>query len=635
MPILVQGIELGLNDLLAGNTLDPRGAAKGSENVLYGNGLISSANGFSKLGMTDTGLLDGTTAVPITSIFNFKEFDGYDHLVASTTRDIYELNFSSNEWKSLTTSATNLQSDIDSNISVVQIAHNSTETTLNDVVGSTQVGYHLIFCDGGKSDIIRWAGRYETDFANLLGGGGYHEGTTHRAKQIGQFQSRLILISPLTYDVDSKIWSENNQRVQFPVISKIETWTGTGSGFIDLIDTGGVNVWSAPLGNQYIVYQTRGIWALNPVGGTTVMSPSIQIPDIGLLAPKLLTTSMNVHFFVGTDYKVYAYYGGTTRQSIGDPIEKSLREDLSPDYQNRCMMVMGKNNEYVWIYIVPNGKANITRAYGYNIRSQAWSVLDFAEKFSSGGITAVVLSSPSVLTTGETYNQEMNNVSLYIANDGTSTSGDMTVRYADYLYDTSRALDYPDVSKYGGSWCSGGLQLISACADCSYKGDFTVNDVLVVKDGSTYTDTTPLIPFGTHFYTITDVSSSYFKLAPSMDASTANCISHIKKPDITTQWEVWQPLGKTYKQCVQEIRNSSEVIIGDNSGFIYAFDATSERYDDIYINAKHLTPVVDLQQPDILKRWGELVVLAKGEGIKVEYRIDNFDTSETGWVYVS
>ena len=90
---------------------------------------------------------------------------------------------------------------------MVAIAHDDTAIYLDDDSGKSNAYYHAVVCDGGLSNIQRWAGRYETDFADLVGAGGYHDGTTHRALQVGAYQSRLILISPQSYSSSSNLWT--------------------------------------------------------------------------------------------------------------------------------------------------------------------------------------------------------------------------------------------------------------------------------------------------------------------------------------------------------------------------------------------------------------------------------------------
>ena len=396
--ILVNAPDMGINQLLPQNMRDPREAGNFAQNFIYENGILKTPDGFAKLDMT-TGLNSGAN---ILAVFPYREADEYDHLIAVSTTKIYDHNRVSGSWDDKTGTA--MTSSISYPISYATILHNDTDIYLDDNAARANAYWHLVVCDGGQSNIQRWAGRYETDFADVVGGGGYHNGTTHRGLQVGAFRSRMLIISPRTYSSSSGLWEQNNQRVQYPIVSKLQTWTGTGSGFYDLMDTGGTNVWSAPLGNsQYMVYQTRGIWSLNYVGGTDIFSPLPVIPDLGLLSYNLLANFNNVHYFVGTDYNVYAYYGGTVKKSIGDKIHDDLRNSIDDAYLLRCRMTMGPFGKMLWIFIVPTGSTFCTKAYGYNPRTSAWMVKEFGDKYTASGITAANLVEAQSYIAGDTY----------------------------------------------------------------------------------------------------------------------------------------------------------------------------------------------------------------------------------------
>jgi hypothetical protein len=187
----------GINGMVPVSMLDPRGAAKGSQSIFYEYGLAKTVYGYAKLDLS-SGLNSGEKVI---GLLPFRELDGYSHVIAVTPSKIYDHDRVNSEWDDKT--GNTQQSNITSPISYVEIAHQSTETYIDDNTSKSAVGYHLVLCDGGLSDIQRWAGRYEADFANLTGGEDYHtdaSGTTHRALQVGAYQSRLILLSPKGYN---------------------------------------------------------------------------------------------------------------------------------------------------------------------------------------------------------------------------------------------------------------------------------------------------------------------------------------------------------------------------------------------------------------------------------------------------
>lgn len=639
--LLVQGPDLGLNGLKQINALDPREAAY-STDIIYENGLLKRAWGFAKLDLTTSGLNSGDIVL---AIFPYKEADDYYHLLAATTEKIYRHDPVNDTWTDKTQSGLTMPSNIDHPVSHVTIEH-SDGLRLDEDTTKSKVYHHCIVCNGGMGNIQRWAGRYESDFCDLSGGGGYHDGTTHRALQVGNTRSRLVLISPQLYDSASNSWSENNQRVQWPCVGKLETWTGSGSGFADLRSTGGTNVWSARLGGDYYIYQTQGIWSLNWVGGEKVFDPRPWIPDLGLLSHHLLATYANVHYFVGTDYNVYAYYGGTIKRAIGDKIRDSLEEDMAVGYKERCKLVVGPHGKRLWIFIVQGSNSYITKAYGMDLRTETWMKRDFSGKFSSGeGLTAAGTIGAQTYTIGDSYAAVLDVLSAYDAADYSETPGDTTVRYGDKLMDCSRTLTALASEISNASWKAGGL-------DCSKgtSGDFskcfTENDILMTIDGSTAKG----IRHGTHFYTVYDVSTNGFSVrereTTAQDGTALGIAPYATHADAS--WKVpsdystgilnfysacsYDDPDETYRQELEEVRTKERLLAGDATGYIFEFDSSIVYYDSQSMAASHITPVFDLGKPDKLKRWNKISIVGSQVedttgAMFVRYKTDNFDNN--------
>jgi hypothetical protein len=577
----------------------------------------------------------------VLGIIPFVEPDRTSQLLAVTTEKIYRHDRVNADWDDVTQSGVTMASAVGFPISYVAIAHNDTDIYINDDTTNSLSYFHLVVCDGGKSNIQRWAGKYETDFGDLVGAGGYHDGTTHRALQVGTFKNRLILINPQDYSGADGAWRKNNSRIRWPVISKIQTWTGTGSGFVDLWSTGGENIWSGQLGSQYIVYQDNSIWSLNYVGGTTVFSPEVLIPDLGLLSNNLLVTKNNIHYFVGNDYNVYAYKGGTVYENIGREIHNWLQDELDPQYENRCWMRLGRQNKWLWLFMVPSGSTYITKAYGRSMVTGKWTIRDFSNKWSTGGITATNLIGAETYEVGDSYQDALDAVSIYQADASTNTSADVTIRYGDFLLDNSRTLtkDYTT-----GDWTDSGTYYFKAAQ--TFTADITENDRLAVIDGSNSTN----VAYGRHYYTVYDISADGYKVKPTCTSFVGdNTGPHgIADASDTVPADISSPNlgfysncsggdnGETYAQTLSTVLVDERMLIGDSGGFIYTIDPTYTTDDSELIVKKHRTPVFDFQRPGEYKRWKGIRVVAKektlGNGTMfVRYRLGSFDTTDSGW----
>jgi len=402
MDILVRQVDRGFDASITDACELPRGAAAdGSQNVLYSRGTIKTPYGFDKV---ESGSLplDSGNAVLMMGVYS--ELDKSQHFLAVTKDKIYERDVPNSEWDDITQSGVALQGNIFNPMSMTSILHTD-GLALN---GDGDDWYHHCLVCTGISPIQRWAGKFETDFADLVGADGYHAVgsgvTTHYALQVAAFYNRPILISAKEADANGNL-IDCNQRIRWPMAGKLETWTGEGSGYRDLLDTGGYNVWGALLGHQFIVYQNNSIWSLTHVGGTRVFEPDVEFPDLGLLAPHLLYSKNNIHYFIGSDYNVYAYFGGSNIERIGDKIHKYLQRDLEQEYDYRCWICMGAENSRLWIFIVPNGEAYITQAYGIDVKTGSWMKRDFLHKWptGTGGITSVSLVGASSYYAGLSY----------------------------------------------------------------------------------------------------------------------------------------------------------------------------------------------------------------------------------------
>jgi len=400
--ILTKRVDRGFDATIRDATELPYGsAADGSQNVLYSRYTIKTPFGFAKVA---SGSLPLDSGHEVLGLFVYSELDKTQHFIAVTTGKIYNKNYVTDAWDDVTQSGQALGANIYNAVSQASVLHTD-GLALN---GSGAAWYHHCLINTGLTPIQRWAGKHETDFADLVGADDYHtvgsSYTTHYALQVAAFFNRVILISPKESDANDNL-IDNNQRIRYPMAGKLETWKGTGSGYRDLLDTGGFNVWGALLGTQWIQYQNNSIWSLTHVGGTRVFEPNIEMPDLGLLAPHLLCSKNNVHYFVGNDYQLYAYYGGSNIEPIGHKIREYLQRDLDPTYKNRCLLRMGAENSRLWLYIVPNGKTYITEAYAIDMYSGSWMKRDYTHKWTTAttGITSVALVGASSYEEGETY----------------------------------------------------------------------------------------------------------------------------------------------------------------------------------------------------------------------------------------
>lgn len=596
MDILVKQVDLGFDSTIRDPAELPRGsAADGSQNVLYSRGTIKTPYGFGKVASDSLPLDSGN---PVLANFMYNELDKSQHFLSITKEKIYRRNYTADTWEDKTQSGQALSGHIYHPVSQASILH--TDGLALDGTGNDAY-HHCIICPGGIAPIQRWAGKNETDFADLVGADGYHHTessyTTHCALQVGALGSRLLLISARESNADNQL-IENNQRIRWPMAGKLETWSGTGSGYIDLFDTGGYNVWGAQLGSQWIQYQNNSIWSLTLVGGTRVFEPDIEMPDLGLLSAHLLYSKNNVHYFIGNDFNIYAYFGGSNIMKIGDKIHRYLQRDLDPSYAYRSWLCMGAENSRLWLFIVPNDEVYITEAYAIDIFSGSWMKRDFKHKWATGGITSVALIGSGSYQTGETYT------------------------------DVLATKSPPKVIAIGGAT----RVTTTATIVTSTKHGFIVGETVTVADCGAPFD-------GDHEILTTPdkaTTATTFTYAVADSGLEANIAAGTATVDKAPTYQDAVNAAETYKQALTEVLTNERIVLGDSVGYVYQYDDDVSKDDTVNIPARHITEIYDLDLPSKDKLWPGIRITAKEKttgtgGVIVSYRTASFETVATGW----
>lgn len=597
--LIARQVDQGFNSHIRDAVELPIGsAADGSQNVLYSRGTIKTPFGFDKVGEDSLPL----AGAPILGLTKWAQLDKTEHFMAITTSKIFDKNNTTDTWDEKTqgfeTTAVDLEADEQLPVSTTVSLHTD-PLPLN---GTGENWYHHFLVNpGGSGKLQRWAGNRETDFTDVLGGDGYHDGastyTGHYALQVGSSNNHLLLISPREANLNNELIS-NPQRIRFNQIAKLESWEGAGSGAIDLFDTGGYNVWGATLGKQWIQYQNNSIWSLTHVGGSKIFDPRIEIPNLGLLAPHLLFSKNNIHYFVGDDFNVYGYAGGSVKKVIGNNIQRFLQRDMEKSKGYRCWMVMGAENSRLWLYIVPSGCNFATFAYGMDIVTGSWMKRDLLHKWPTAteGIAAVALVGSGSYTTGKTYRMLLADTAPFktVAIGGCVRSTNVvTVTVSDTFghgFIAGETVTIADVDSGGET--------------DAFSGSFTIDTVPTTKT-----------------LTYAQVGADEANLA----AGTAL----VDKPPTSTDY---LNLGLTSRQMLTEVLTDEVIALGDAAGNVYQYSSDALQDDGVDIPARHITEIYDLREPSINKLWPPFRFSAKGTSVIVSYRLTSFETVDTGWI---
>jgi len=179
-------------------------------------------------------------------------------------------------------------------------------------------GNDIFILTNGVDPIMKWDGAQE-GFEEL--GGWSNENI--KARTLAVHSSRLIA----GYTIESGTGSP--RRVRWSVAGNPEDVTGTGSGFVDLAETGDHVTKLAIIQSRLYAFKEQSIWEIAYVGGTTYFTPELRVQNVGCEAPRSLAQLGNEVVFFGTD-NVYQF-DGLNLYPIADMVRHML---YHPDYKS-------------------------------------------------------------------------------------------------------------------------------------------------------------------------------------------------------------------------------------------------------------------------------------------------------------
>jgi hypothetical protein len=169
-------------------------------------------------------------------------------------------------------------------------------------------------------------------------------------------------------------------RVRWSAVEGATTWTGAGTGYIDLNDTDGRVVKLLPLGGILVAYKENSLYNLHATGDANdpivkqLISPGIGAVAMGTVLSVVARDGLPAHIFLGQGrggYNVYMYTGNLLTP-IGDDIKEELRDNLNASQaKNAFAIVDQKRNQYMF-FVAYAGETFPHRCWLYDIDTGAW-----------------------------------------------------------------------------------------------------------------------------------------------------------------------------------------------------------------------------------------------------------------------
>ncbi len=234
----------------------------------------------------------------------------------------------------------------------------------------------------GVDNIRQWDGTTVSDLITA--------GTNHSAKALIAFNERIVSIYPTV------VGTTHPTQIRWSVNGNVNDWTGTGSGVLEVIDsgspfsqfplvTGFVLGDRAYLAKQRELIELIATGTLNPVFGTQP-----RVSGMGILAPHSVGLAEQFAFWLGPD-DVYMW-DGSTLTAVGDRVYNTICAHIDYQALDQIQGTVYTPDSQYWLVVPPY-------IFIYDYRRDIWD-WDDAQNFAAIGVYNVS-KPPSALFTGD------------------------------------------------------------------------------------------------------------------------------------------------------------------------------------------------------------------------------------------
>lgn len=161
--------------------------------------------------------------------------------------------------------------------------------------------------------------------------------------------------------------------------------TGDTAGAYRLTDTIGEILRAIKLGISMVIYSENSITMCRYYGSTTLFSFPTVIHETGLLSANSVFGMLNSHYFIGTDRKLYVYYGDTQINAIGKNIETWMLNNLDVAKKNLITIGLDTVNHKIHFCIpsVATDYANADYVLNYDRPELSWEYHEYPNSVRS------------------------------------------------------------------------------------------------------------------------------------------------------------------------------------------------------------------------------------------------------------
>ncbi len=365
------------------------------------------------------------------------------------------------------------------------IAHDTSKFTNNGgsaliISNGTKGLYYFEGVSSGRFVALDISDSGEGDFTNFAS-----------CKEIVEFWNHFFAIN---YS-DS---SANVRSLAYADLGNMLAYTTGTSGSYTLTDTVGKLLRAKKMGSDLILYSENSITTCRYIGGglSIFIFPTL-VYETGLFCEKGLWDFVRVHYFIGTDQKIYGYGGGQQLLPIGDQIEDSMFSSMDISKKDKVVVGVDPTKHKVYFFYPESGDTYSNKAYVYNYKQQpkTWEYHEFGDTirdfsvfsnksgwYADGPELAGTYADEEVFYADASYTQSDYPVPVVLSHDGyvfklDETTGKDNATNIACIYETMDITIDAEEHYFRTSWVSFNLMstVASATYDLKYSTDGGLN----------------------------------------------------------------------------------------------------------------------------------------------------------------
>ena len=463
--------------------LHPR-ACVDCNNVVFKNGIVQTRTGYVAYG---SGTITGT----LLCFFRYQKWNGQElEMLATTTNVYYNYN---GTWTSIASSLS---------------GHINTRASM------THIENYFVFTNGedapSKWDGTTWSALNVAHSGDAIDWGDY------RPLIFLPFHFRLVGFN------DNKVTTGAAIRIMYSHAGNFDKIDGESySGYIEMTQGMGAKiVGAAPIKNWVGVYKDYSCALLSYIGGASTFAINVQIEGIGLAAKDAIANLGTSHMFLGSDYNIYRWNGGTELEPVGNPIKKLLQAEVNKAKINRSFAIVNIDQRQVIFFLPVNSDEYPTRMWIWNLDDESWSkgtipAMSSGSSVTTSGVERLLLGT-AITYWDKKYEGTVEPDAVGWVRDGTdyatsdgsvltfNTTANLTNICAYYKYGVG-------VDLYGGFTVKFRAQVIASTGDypffiAAYDGPHGIYYAVYLRSGGVYHGGTLIHAFDTtdayHIYRI-------------------------------------------------------------------------------------------------------------------------------------